>query len=64
MRERRSAYRVLVRKPERKIRLGRPRRRREDNIKMDLQEVGFGGIEWVELAQHRDKWWTLVNEVP
>jgi hypothetical protein len=45
MRERRDAYRVLVEKPERKRRLGRPRRRWNDNIKMDLQEVGFGGYE-------------------
>ena len=40
---------------------GRYRRRWEDNIKMDLQEVGCGGTEWIELAQDRDRWWTLVN---
>jgi hypothetical protein len=43
--------------------LGRPRRRWEDNIKMDLQEVGCGGIDWIELAQERDRWWALVNAV-
>ena len=43
--------------------LGRPRRRWEDNIKMDLQEVGCGGMDWIELAQDRDRWWTLVNVV-
>ena len=47
----------------RKEPLGRPRRRWEDNIKMDLQEVGRGGTDWIVLAQYRDKWWTLVNAV-
>jgi len=60
MRERRGAYRVLVGKPEGKRQLGRPRRRWEDNIKMGLQEVGCGGMDWVELAQDRDRWWALV----
>jgi hypothetical protein len=41
--------------------LGRPRRRWEDNIKMDLQEVGCRGMDWIELAQDRDRWWPLVN---
>jgi hypothetical protein len=41
----------------------RPRHRWEDNIMMDLQEVGCGGMEWIELAQDRDRWWTLVNAV-
>jgi len=50
----RGAYKVLVGKPERKRPLGRPRRRWEDNIKMDLQEVGCRGMEWIELAQDRD----------
>jgi hypothetical protein len=53
MGERRGVYRVLVGKPEGKRRLGRPRRRWEDNIKMELPEVGCGGMEWMELAQDR-----------
>ena len=48
-------------KPEGKRPLGRPRRRWEDNIKTDLQEVGFGGMDWIELAQDRDMWWALAN---
>ena len=59
----RGIYRVWVGKPERKRPLGRPRRRWEDNIKMNLQEVGCGGMDWIELAQDRDRWWTLVNAV-
>ena len=55
-------HRVLVGKPEGKRQLGRPRRRWEDNIKMDLREVGGGG-DWMELAQNRDRWWALVNAV-
>ena len=43
--------------------LGRPRHTWEDNIKMDLQEVGFGGMDWIELAQDRDRWWVFVNAV-
>jgi len=62
VREGRGVYRVLVGKPEGKRPLGRPRRRWEDNIKMDLQEVGWG-MEWIELAQDRDRWWALVNAV-
>ena len=54
---------VLVGKPEGKRPLGRPRRRWEDNIKMDLQEVGCGGIYWIELAQDRNSWRALVNGV-
>jgi len=53
----------LVGKPEGKRPLGRPRHRWEDNIKMDLQEVGCGGMDWVKLAQDRDRWQALVNAV-
>jgi len=56
-------YRVLVRKPEGSRPLGRPRRRRVDNIKMDLEEVGCGYMDWIGLAQDRDKWRTLVSAV-
>jgi hypothetical protein len=59
----RGVYRVLVGKPERKRPLGRPRHRWEENIKMDLQEVGCGGFDWIELAQGRDRWRALVNAV-
>jgi hypothetical protein len=59
--ERRSVYRVLVEKPEGKRPLGRSRCRWEDNIKIDLQEVRCGGMDWIELAQDRDRWRALVN---
>jgi len=60
--EGRGVHRVLVAKPEGKRPLGRPRRRWEDNIKMDLREVGRGG-DWMELAQDRDRWLALVDTV-
>ena len=63
MGERRGVYRVLVGKPEGKKSLGRHRRRWEDNIKMDLQEVACGGVDWMELAQDRDRWRALANAV-
>jgi len=61
--ERIGVYRVLVGKPEGKRPLGRHRRRWEDNIKKDLQEVGCGGVDWIELAQDRDRWRSLVSAV-
>ena len=61
--ESRGVYRVLVGKSEEKRPLGRPRRRWEDNIKMDFQEVGCGSIDWIELAQYRERWQALVNAV-
>jgi hypothetical protein len=61
--ERRGIYRVLVGKPEGMRPLGRPRRRWEDNIKMDLQEVECGSMDWIELAQDRDSLRALVNAV-
>jgi hypothetical protein len=63
MGERRGAYRVLVEKPEGTRPLGRSRRRGEDNIKMDLREVGWGGIYWIDLAQVRNRWRSVVNTV-
>ena len=61
--ERGGVYRVLVGKPEGRRPLGRPRRRWEDNIKMDPQEVGCGGMECIELAQDRYRWRAVVNAV-
>jgi hypothetical protein len=61
MGEKRNAYRVLVGKPEGKRPLGRPRRRWEDITKMHLKEVGWGGIDWIHLAQDRDEWRAVVN---
>ena len=63
MGEKRGVHRVLVGKSEGKRPLGRPRRRWEDNIKMELQEVGGGCGDWMELAQDRDMWRALVNTV-
>jgi hypothetical protein len=61
--EERGVYRVLVGKPEGNRPLGRPRHRWEDNIKVDLQEVGRGGMDWIGLAQDRERWRSLVNVV-
>jgi len=61
MGESRSVYRVLVGKPEGKRPLGRLRRRWKDNIKMDLRKVKCGGMDWIELAQDRDRWLALLN---
>ena len=63
MGEGREVYKVLVGKPEGKRPLGRPRRRWDDNIKMDLQKVGRGCGDWMELAQDRDRWRALVSTV-
>ena len=61
--ERRVVYCVLAGKPEEKIPPGRPRRRWEDNIKMDVQEIECGGMDWIELARDRDRWPALVTAV-
>jgi transposase len=61
--ERTGVYRVLVGRPEGKRPLGRPRRRWEDNIKMDLREIGVDGANWIQLVQDRVQWRTCVNTV-
>jgi hypothetical protein len=58
-----NAYEILVRKPEGKRSLGRPRRRWEDNITVDLKDRGWEGVDWINLAQDRDRWRALVNTV-
>ena len=63
MGEERVVYRVLVEKPDGMRPLGRPKRRWEDNIRKDLQEVGCGYMDWIGLAQYRDRWRTLVSVV-
>jgi hypothetical protein len=63
MGEVRGAYNILVGRPEGRRPLGRPRRRWKDNIKMDLWEMGFGDVDWINLAQDKDRWWALVNMV-
>jgi hypothetical protein len=61
--EKRNAYRILVGKPEGNGSLGRPKRRWVDNIKMDLSEIGYNGMDWTDLTQDRDQWRGLVNAV-
>jgi hypothetical protein len=61
MGEARGVYRVLVGRPEGKRPLGRPRRRCDGNIKMDLREIGIDGANWIRLAQDRVRWWAFVN---
>jgi hypothetical protein len=63
MGEKRNSYRRLMGKPEGRRPLGRPRRRWVDNIKMDLREIGYDGVDWVDLAQDRGHWRALVNTV-
>jgi hypothetical protein len=61
--EKRNAYRILVGKPQGNRPPGRPRYRSMDNIKMDLREMGWGGMDWIDLAEDRDQWRALVNTV-
>jgi len=61
--ERRGMHRILVGKPEVKRSFGRPRRRWDDTLKIDLQQMGCGGMDWIKLAQDRDRWRALVNAV-
>ena len=63
MGEKRGVYTVLVGKPEGKRPLGKPGHRWQDNIKIDLREMGRGGMDWNKLAQDMDRWWALVNAV-
>jgi hypothetical protein len=63
MGEERNVYKAFMRKPEGKRPLERPRHRWEDGIRMDLREVGWGSVDWIQLAQDRDCWWALVNTV-
>jgi hypothetical protein len=63
MGKKRNAYRLLVGKPEEKMRLGRQRHRWVDNIRMDLVEVGWDDVDWIDLAQDRNRWRALVNSV-
>jgi hypothetical protein len=61
--EKRNAYGIFVGNPEEKRPLGRPRRRQEDNIKMDFRDIGRGGVDWIDLARDRYQWGALVNTV-
>jgi hypothetical protein len=62
-REKTNTYRMLMGKPEGKRALGRPRHRWDDNIKMDLREIGWGGMDWIDLAQDRDRWRAFIYTV-
>jgi hypothetical protein len=61
--QKRKEYRTLLEKPEGERPLGRPRRRWVDNVKMDLREIGWGSMDWIDLAQDKDQWRALVNTV-
>jgi hypothetical protein len=63
MGEKKNDYRILAGKPERKRQLGRPRRRWVDNVKMDLREIGWDGVDWIDTAQVMDQWRALLNTV-
>ena len=63
MGDRGVAYKVLLGKPEGKSPLGKPRRTWDNNINLGLQEVGLGTLDWIDLAQDRDRWWDLLNAV-
>jgi hypothetical protein len=63
MGEERKVYKVLVGKPEGRRPLGRPRRRWEDDVRMDLREIGLGGVDWIRLTQERDRWRAVVSAV-
>jgi hypothetical protein len=63
MGEERKVYTVLVGKPERRRPLGRPRRRWEDGVRMDLREIDLGGVDWIRLAHDRDRWRAVVSAV-
>jgi hypothetical protein len=63
MGEERKVYKVLVGKPKGKRPLGRPRRRWEDGIRMDLREIGLVGVDWIRLSQDMDRWWAVVSAV-
>jgi hypothetical protein len=63
MREEREVYKILAGKPEEKRPMGRPRRRWENGIRMDLREIGLGGLDWIRLDQDRDRWRSVVSTV-
>jgi hypothetical protein len=63
MGEERDMYKILMGKPEGKRPLGRPKRRWEDGIRMELREIGWGSVDWIQLAQDRDRWWAVVKTV-